>query len=195
MNHRNESTRRPLASRRGRGGRLARFGVVLAVLGVTALLSAGAAQATTPVQFTFTEHLTVQDPTVCGFGIRWDITATLTIQEFFDAEGNPIFDLAHGKEHNILTNLTTGKTVSDNPVYEERARFDAEGNLVSFDTMGLWVNAREGGDSITDVGRVSFAYLPDGSEVTVFSAGQHPFREVSQGDLTQGLAAFCGLLS
>jgi hypothetical protein len=57
------------------------------------------------------------------------------------------------------------------------------------------MNAREGGDSVTDVGRVSLAVLPDGSRVIVFAAGQHPLREVSGGDLQKGLAAFCALLS
>ena len=168
-----------------------------AVLAVAALLGATAAHATPPTQVTITPPpVTVEDQAACGdFGISWHITATITRQRFTDGEGNVTFVLLHIKEHNTLTNLTTGKTVSDDPVYEQVAHFDADGNLLRVDTMGLWVNAREGGDSITDVGRVSFAVVPDGSWVMVFAAGQHPFREVSQGDLQQGLAAFCDLVS
>lgn len=166
----------------------------LAALAGFALLAASAANAAAPVQTYISAELTVEDQSVCGFGIRWDIASSGLVQLFLGSDGLPVSALAHVHEHNTLTNLTTGKTVSDDPVYEQMAHFE-NGQLTSVETMGLWVNAREGGDSVTDVGRVSFVVLPDGSRQWVFAAGQHPFREVSGGDLVKGLAAFCDLLS
>ena len=164
------------------------------MVAVAALVGATAARADEPFQTTVTFQAQVEDPSVCGFGIRWDITGVARIQVFSDGDG-PTFEIEHIQEHNVLTNLSTGKTVGDNPVYQEILHLDAQGHVTSADVIGLWVNAREGGDSITDVGRVVIAVLPDGSHQMVFEAGQHPVREIAQANLQQDLVAFCDLLS
>lgn len=174
------------------------LGASLAVVGVAvlALVGATAARADEPFQTTFTLQTFVQDTSVCGFGIRWDISAVAHVQIFSGADG-PTFEIEHIREHNLLTNLAyPEKTISDDPVYQEILHLDAQANVTSADVIGLWVNAREGGDSVTDVGRVVIAVNPvDGSHEMVFEAGRHPVREIAQANLQQDLVAFCDLLS
>ena len=173
----------------------ARFPPAAAVALALTLPGASAARATPPAQFSVPFQATVADTSVCGFGIRWDISAVAQIQ-VFSAANAPSFEIEHVREHNTLTNLSTGKTVGDDPVYQEILHLDAQGHVTSADVIGLWVNAREGGDGVTDVGRVVIAVNPlDGSHEMVFEAGRHPVREIAQANLQQDLVAFCDLLS
>ena len=187
MHMSSERRYRPLAGGRGRAAALA------VLVGMLALLGATGARAAAPIQHSSSMQLTVENPAVCGFGISWQISASGLTQLFLGSDGKPVFALLHVREQNTLTNMTTHKTVSDDPVYEQIAHFE-DGVLSSVDTMGLWVDARDGGDSLTDVGRVSFLVVGT-TRIWIFAAGQHPFREVSGGDLRAGLAAFCDLLA
>ncbi len=170
--------------------------VAAGLLALAALVAPAAAQATPPAQQTVTlPPMNVTNPDACGFGVTWHIEASARVQYFFDAQGTRTMALIHVKEHNTLENRTSGAMVSDEPNYEEMAHYDADGHLVRVDTLGLWVNARAGGDSVTAVGRYSIAYQADGTPVTVFAAGDQEFRQVTHDDLQQALTQFCGLLS
>jgi hypothetical protein len=172
-----------------------RWPMAVAAVGLLLAAVAPTVTAVTPAQQTIPFHVVVEDPAACGFGVRWSISGVASVQTFFDGAGVPTFGLAHVQEHNVLTNLATGETADDHPVYEQVARFGPDGSLVSVDTLATWINAHDGSDRLMDVGRVSVAVLSDGSRVIVFAVGQTDFREATLTDLRSGLTLFCDLLS
>ncbi|HEX6228241.1 MAG TPA: hypothetical protein VFZ41_02140 [Solirubrobacterales bacterium] len=153
------------------------------------------ALAAEPVQNTNQFSLVVEDEGEhCGFPIRWEISGTVRQTLFFE-DGELVRVQAHFAETNVLTNLDTGKTVEDNPTFNQRVYFE-EGVLQSVETDGIFVNARgDNGESVMDVGRVVLAVISATERVLIFEGGQHPFRDLTVLDLEPGLAAFCDVLS
>lgn len=158
-------------------------------------LGAGTARAAQPVHQTVEDHLVVADVgEQCGFAVEWEISLTGHITLFLE-DGVPVRIQGHFQEHNLLTNLETGKTVEDNPTFNQRVFFE-DGVLKTVETDGLFVNARgDGGESVMDVGRVVLDVIDSMTRELAFEGGQHPFRELTLTDLEPGLAAFCDVLA
>lgn len=132
----------------------------------------------------------------CGFPVRWEIAGEVHETRFFDDEGRLVRIVAHFQETNTLTNLATGKTITDRPKFNQIVHFNADGTLSSVETMGLFVNARdERGANVMDVGKVILAVLSPTERVLVFAAGQHPFRAETLTSLQAGISAFCEVLA
>lgn len=169
---------------------------VVAVAILVSLVMVSTAGAVPPVHETVEFQIIVEDQgQACGFPVRWEIVGTLADHLFFNHEGDLIRIVTHVEESNVLTNLATGKSVSDEPVFNQIVNFDEDGSITSVETMGLFVNARNGSEHVMDVGRVIIGRLPDGGRVLLFAAGQHPFREATLLDLQQGLVVFCDILA
>jgi hypothetical protein len=169
------------------------FGAAVFVVGATA------AGADSPAHVSREFALVVQDEGEnCGFSIRWEINGTVNEQRFFDQEGTLIRLQAHIQESNVLTNLATGKTVADEPVFNQVAIVNPDGTLQSVETMGLFVNVRgEPGTTVMDVGLVSLIVISPTKRELIFEAGQHPFRAETKDlvSLRDGLSAFCDVLA
>jgi hypothetical protein len=167
------------------------FGAAVFVVGATAAGADG------PVHASREFALVVQDEGEnCGFPIRWEINGTVSELRFFDEEGTLIRLQAHIEESNVLTNLATGKTVADEPVFNQVAIVNPDGTLQSVETRGLFVNARGGmGTSVMDVGLVKLIVISPTERELVFEAGQHPFRAETLVSLRDGLSAFCDVLA
>jgi hypothetical protein len=167
------------------------FGAAVFVFGATT------AGADAPVHVTREVALVVQDEGEnCGFPIRWEINGTVNEQRFFDDAGAPTLFVVHVHESNTLTNLTTGKTVLDEPVFNQRVTFGPNGVLDTVTTMGLFVNVRgEPGTTVMDVGLVSLIVISPTERELIFEAGQHPFRAETLVSLRDGLSAFCDVLA
>jgi hypothetical protein len=166
------------------------FGAAVFVVGATAAGADG------PVHASREFALVVQDEGEnCGFPIRWEINGTVSELRFFDEEGTLIRLQAHIEESNVLTNLATGRTVADEPVFNQVA-IVKDGTLQSVETRGLFVNARGGmGTSVMDVGLVKLIVISPTERELVFEAGQHPFRAETLVSLRDGLSAFCDVLA
>jgi hypothetical protein len=161
-----------------------------------ALVGASPAVADPPVQTSESFALVVQDAGAeCGFPVRWEISGELHETRFFDDAGRLVRIVAHVQETNTLTNLATGKTITDRPKFNQIVHFNADGTLSSVETMGLFVNARDlRGANVMDVGKVILVVLSPTERVLVFAAGQHPFRAETLTSLQAGISAFCELL-
>jgi hypothetical protein len=162
-----------------------------------ALVGASPAMADPPVQTTMPFSLVVQDAGAeCGFPVRWEISGELRETQFFDDEGRLVRIVSHIRETNRLTNLATGKTITDEPKFNQIVHFNPDGTISSVETMGLYVNARgDRGANVMDVGKVIIARPTPTERVLVFSAGQHPFRAETLLSLQAGLSAFCEVLT
>lgn len=161
-----------------------------------AFVAAPPAHADPPVQTTISFTQVVQDAGAeCGFPIRWEISGEQRETRFFDDEGRLVRIVVHVREGNTLTNLTTGKTLVDQPKFNQIVHFNPNGTISSVETMGLFVNARDdGGANVMDVGKVIIARPTPAERVLVFEAGQHPFRAETLGSLQAGLSTFCDVL-
>lgn len=155
-----------------------------------ALVGASPAVADPPVQTSRPIAQVVQDAGAeCGFPVRWVISGENHETRFFDEEGRLVRIVAHIHETNTLTNLATGKTITDEPKFNQIVHFNPDGTLSSVETMGLFVNARdERGASVMDVGKVILAVLSPTERVLLFSGGQHPFRDETLTSLQAGIS-------
>lgn len=144
-----------------------------AVAALLALVGASPAVADPPVQTSRPIAQVVQDAGAeCGFPVRWVISGENHETRFFDEEGRLVRIVAHINETNTLTNLATGKTITDTPKFNQIVHFNPDGTLSSVETMGLFVNARdERGASVMDVGKVILAVLSPTERVLLFSRG------------------------
>jgi hypothetical protein len=160
-------------------------------------LGAGTAAAALPLQTTAPFTLVVQDEGEnCGFPIRWEIAGVQHVQRFFDNEGKLVRIQVHIHESNTLTNLVTGKTLADEPVFNQIVTFHENGAIDTVGTMGLFVNVRgEPGSAVIDVGKVILLVVSPTERQLVFEAGQHPFRAETLLSLRDGLSAFCDVLA
>ena len=167
---------------------------VLAVLVPTAVLLASAAPAgaVEPVHFSADPPpMVVEDPTACGFGVRWTIDLSLEGTQFFDQDGNLVRVQAHIKEDNTIENLTSGLVLREGPdSFTQTTIFHEDGSR-EFIATGLAANVF--GEGLKDVGRV--VWLPVTNKI-VFSAGPHTVREALEfGTFQDALEAFCDVLS
>lgn len=107
-------------------------------------LAAETARATAPVQTKFPFSQVVKDQGEhCGSPIRWEISGTFHLWQFFDQDGNLTRLHAHVAENNVLTNLDSGMTVTDKPTFNQTAIVNPDdGTFESIETNGLFVNAR-----------------------------------------------------
>ena len=168
-----------------------------AVAALLALVGASPAVADPPVQTSRPIAQVVQDAGAeCGFPVRWVISGENHETRFFDEQGRLVRIVAHIHETNTLTNLATGKTITDTPTFNQIVHFNPDGTLSSVETMGLFVNARdERGAGVMDVGKVILAVLSPTERVLLFSGGQHPFRDETLTSLQAGISAFCEVLA
>jgi hypothetical protein len=182
--------RTSISSRRRRGIAGAAGAVLLALVG------ASPAVADPPVQTTVPFTLVVQDVGAeCGFPVRWDISGEQRETRFFDDEGRLVRIVVHVRETNTLTNLATGKTITDEPSFNQIVHFNENGTISSVETMGLFANARDdAGTNVMDVGKAIISRPTPASRVLEFAAGQHPFRAETLSSLQAGLSAFCEVL-
>jgi hypothetical protein len=107
---------------------------------VLALAGASPAAADPPVHTTIPFTLVVQDAGAeCGFPIRWDISGEQRETRFFDDQGRLERIVVHVRETNTLTNLATGKTITDEPKFNQIVVFNENGTIASVQTTGLFV--------------------------------------------------------
>ena len=169
------------------------------VVGAALLALAGTspAAADPPVHTTIPFTLVVQDAGAeCGFPIRWDISGEQRETRFFDDQGRLERIVVHVRESNTLTNFATGKTITDEPKFNQIVHFNENGTIASVETMGLFVNARDkAGANVMDVGKVIISRPTPTERVLAFAAGQHPFRAETLSSLQAGLSAFCDVLA
>ena len=160
-------------------GRL-RLGLSAAVAAgafVLALMPVTAAQAATPVHFSFTNSIFIIDNTSCTFPITISGQASIKGTAFFDAQGN--FQNAIIHTDGTSTDSANGITLTENDHFEDfinSAGYDKE--------TGTPIHIQDGGLVIRDAGYILFN--PDGS--VAFIHGPHPQLE---GDT----AALCAALS
>ena len=173
-----------------------RAAAVAALVVVLGALVTPSAAAVPPQREELPLALTVEDDgEACGFPVRWEISGHARQVTFFDRDGDATRIVVHVREDNVVTNLATGKTLRDTPVFTQIVHFREDGTLDRVETVGAYVNAGRGRDRVLDVGRAVVAYGPDGPQLVV-SSGRHPLREVTlvTGD-PAGLAIFCDALS
>lgn len=171
-------------------------GVLLLAASLTLGL-AGSAAATAPLMITDEFEMVVEDleGEQCGFPIRWEIRGVAELKFFSDSDGQLVRAQAHVQEDNLLTNLDTGETLRDRPVFNQMVEINEDGTFANITTTGLFVNVRgEAGASVMDVGRVVINVLGPTERELAFEAGQHPFRAETIFGLEDGLSAFCELL-
>jgi hypothetical protein len=175
-------------------------GPLLGGLGTAlAVGTAAPAGAAPPVRFTRHFETTVEDleGDECGFPIRWEIRGTSRVQQFLDNSGKLVRIQAHIRETNVVTNLETGHSLRDEPVFNQIVNIGEDGTLPpeSVETVGLFVNVRgETGRNVMDVGKVILRIVSPTERELIFEAGQHPFRMETLLDLEEGLSAFCEVL-
>jgi hypothetical protein len=133
----------------------------------------------------------------CGFPIRWEIYGEGPEIFFFDDQGRLVRIVSHTRETNTLTNLATGKTISDTPRFTQIVHFNEDGTIDNVETMGLFAHARGGAAAkVMDVGKVIIAYGPGSDRALLFEAGPHPLRAESLITASPAwLGAFCELLA
>jgi len=168
-----------------------------ALLAAGYLLVGAAAPAAEPVQFTSPFETTIEDleGNECGFPIRWEIRGTMRIQQFFDNDGRLVRIQAHLRETNVLTNLETGHSLRDEPVFNQIVNVRQDGSLDNIETVGLFVNVRgEPGSNVMDVGKVIIDVVSPTERELIFEAGPHPFRMETLLNPQEGLSAFCDIL-
>ncbi len=129
--------------------------------------------------------------TPCGT-LRWDIRLVADTTNFFDNEGNRVRQIAHVKEDNTITNLTTGETFREGPdSFTQTIYFNPDGTVNRIVATGLQARVR---NELMDVGRVILLPLRGGRADLIFSAGQHPLREAADdGTIANALPAFCAV--
>jgi hypothetical protein len=167
------------------------IGLVSLVLGLVS-----PAMATPPERSSVALTNVVQDNgEACGFPVRWDISLTADITNFFDRNGELTRVHAQVREMNTVTNLATGLTLQEGPdAFVQRTLFNDDGS-VTIEANGLSVNVR-GEEKLKDVGRFVIRVGPGEFEV-LFAAGPHPVRGLATtGAVTpELLAAFCDVLN
>ena len=175
-----------------------RWCIAGAVAALLALVVASPAVADPPVHSTDPFSFVVEDAGVeCGFPIRWEISGEGRETFFFDDEGRLARIISHTRETNTLTNLATGKTVTDTPRFTQIVHFNEDGTIDNVETMGLYAHARDGAAAkVMDVGKVIIAYGPGSDRALLFEAGPHPLRAESLVTASPAwLGAFCELLA
>jgi hypothetical protein len=142
-----------------------------------ALVPVTAAQAATPVHFSFTQPIFIIDNTSCSFPITVSGQVRLTGTAFYDAQGN--FQRAIINNNSVGTDSANGITLTETDHFEDfinSAGYDKE--------TGTPIHIQDGGLVIRDAGYILFN--PDGS--VAFLHGPHPQLE---GDT----ASLCAALS
>ena len=157
--------------RPGRSAVVALGAFLLMLLQVTAAHAAG------PVQFRFTEPISMTDTTTCGFPIALNFQVDVVGQAFYDAQGN--FQSAIIHQNGVGTDSANGITLRESDHFTDFVNADG-----STKEVGLPIHIQGGGVVIRDAGYILFN--PDGS--VAFTHGPHPFLE---GDT----AAYCAALS
>ena len=160
-----------------------------------ASFGAGTAHAAKPVHNRFQgSGVHEGTPGECGIPIRWEITLTGQVKEFFEG-GELVRIQGHLTEEGVLTNLASGKMIDYKIAFNQRVFFEG-GVLQIVETDGRFVDVRGvRGESVKDVGRVVLEVISSDERVALFEKGQHPFREKTLLVLEDGLAAFCEVLS
>ncbi len=111
---------------------------------------------------------------------------------FVDSEGNLVRQIAHVKEDNTITNLTTGETFREGPdSFTQTIYFNPDRTINRIVATGLQARV---GNELMDVGRVVLVPLGGGRFDLVFAAGPHPVREAADDStITDALPAFCAV--
>ena len=164
--------------------------LALAVVAVAAAALAAPALAIPPQQIEdLAVHNTIVGETPCGT-LEWDINIVVDITNFFDKDGTRVRQIAHVREDNTITNLTTGETFREGPdSFIQTIYYNENGTVNRLVASGLQARV---GNELRDVGRVVLVPLGGGRFDLVFSAGQHPVREAADlGRLVDALPAFC----
>lgn len=141
-----------------------------------ALVPVTAAQAATPIHFTFTDSGSDTDAS-CGFPITFTFQANGVGTAFFDAHGN--FQRAIVETNVVATNSANGITLRETDHFVDF--YNSNGYVKE---TGLPIHILDGGVVIRDAGYLLFN--PDGSVAVMH--GPHP---QLQGDI----AALCAALS
>jgi hypothetical protein len=138
-----------------------------------------AAQAATPVHFSFTMPVVFTDTATCGFPINVNLLATVHGTAFLDAQGNPQRVII--EQGVVGTDSANGSTLRDATHYVDHIN-----SLGADKQTGLTFHVQGKGEGVVlrDAGYIMFN--PDGS--IAFTHGPHPFLD---GDT----AAFCAALS
>lgn len=161
---------------------------------------AGPAWGKAPTRLTVTQHNVVSNPTACGsYGVLWDINLTARITNYFNSEGRRVRQIAHIREDNTISRISTtgelvGPTLREGPdSFTQTIYFNPNGTVNRIVASGLQARV---GNELMDAGRVVLLPLGGGRFDLVFSAGQHPVREAADlGTLRDALPAFCGVLA
>lgn len=166
--------------------------LALAVVAVAAAALAAPALAIPPQQIEdLAVHNTIVGETPCGT-LEWDINIVVDITNFFDKDGTRVRQIAHVREDNTITNLTTGETFREGPdSFIQTIYYNENGTVNRLVASGLQARV---GNELRDVGRVVLVPLGGGRFDLVFSAGQHPVREeADDGRIADALPAFCAV--
>lgn len=158
--------------------RLGAAAVTVAAL-LLVLLPVTAAQAATPVHFSFTMPVVFTDTATCGFPINVNLLANVHGTAFLDAQGNPQRVII--EQGVVGTDSANGITLRDATHYVDHIN-----SLGADKQTGLTFHVQGKGEGVVlrDAGYIMIN--PDGS--VAFTHGPHPFLE---GDT----AAFCAALS
>ena len=160
--------------------RLGLSAVMVAGAFLLALVPVTAAQAATPIHFTFTDSGSFTDTTSCSFPITVTFQANHVGTAFFDAQGN--FQSAIIETDGVGTDSANGITLRETDHYVDFF------NIAGYDKqVGLPIHIQDGGVVIRDAGYLLFN--PDGSVAVIH--GPHPQLE---GD-PAAIAAYCAALS
>ena len=171
--------------------------VLLALAAIAAAALAAPALADPPTRV---ENV-VQDPpplvetTPCGV-LSWDIRLVADITTFYDKDGRVVRQVAHVKEDNTITNLTTGESFREGPdSFTQTTYFNPDGTVNRIVATGLAANVQ--GEQFKDVGRVVLVPIGFGRVDLVFAAGQHPLREAADGGrpVRDAIKGFCPLFT
>jgi len=155
--------------------------VLAALLGLPA--TAVAAQPEI-IRLPIEEHIAVLEPesSVCGFPISWDFSGQLTIQVFFDADGNPtgvhVLGVTSGE---LSANGITIRTQQANNRHIDLG----ENTMVETGIVFKYLLPGTG-VVLMDRGRLVWNIDPETGETVgepVFEAGPHPFLHGDLGDL------------
>ena len=154
----------------------------LLLMSIIALVLAPSVSAAQPIIFTFTNEYSFVRENLCDFPVQFDFVEHVRVIAHVDGDGNTTRVVIPVNFVGTLTNVETGKTVSD------RGHFtiirDVAAGTVTY--VGLQYNLKVGGEQVAvrDIGRVVF----DADGNVLFEAGP---KDIVDG----GRAAICPVLA
>lgn len=129
--------------------------------------------------------------TACDFPVRWEITAHITEQTFYDNEGNPKRIALNIREPgNRLTNLATDYTITEKPLAFHQV-IDLDTGTIANSGLYVHVNLHPGGPRLVNVGRI---VVDLSTNEILLEAGDQSYFENFLVEHREQLSFFCDVL-